>query len=378
MVNKCYLCGEGITPENDSLEHIIPNSLGGRLKTRGILCREHNTQLGIEIDAPFNQTIGIFTDQLNLNKDRNGYTQFEVYPRTGERIKHIVKGNIIAPARPYYDEKKNFVYANSLKIAEQFIQTLQLSEEQDKNLKIYHNDGRKFYIENNLDPTIFGKGLAKIAIGFALNNGVELKDLEEIIDKDKKQIKDPSLLYYIQTETDKYVDKKIENFYPLHILRLKSDGNILGCFIELFSTIRLIVGLTNNYRGEPKDKFYLYSLNKQREISFEKEIKPILNEKNALYCPKKMEFKWIDNNYILNVFSEKGLDFLDSNLGQKMFKEIIKKSPEEQKKFVDKLVNQQNRAKLMQNAEEEIKLSAKKIDKYAEQIRQQRESEKSS
>jgi len=39
-VKHCLVAGEPITPENDSLVHITPNSIGGRLKYRGLVSLE--------------------------------------------------------------------------------------------------------------------------------------------------------------------------------------------------------------------------------------------------------------------------------------------------------------------------------------------------
>lgn len=35
----CYLCSEPLTPQNDSTEHIIPNSIGGMREVKGSICR---------------------------------------------------------------------------------------------------------------------------------------------------------------------------------------------------------------------------------------------------------------------------------------------------------------------------------------------------
>lgn len=66
---RCYLCDEVITAGNISEEHVIPNALGGRLRSRELLCRPCNARLGHEVDvdlcnyvAPLGVLIGLKRD----------------------------------------------------------------------------------------------------------------------------------------------------------------------------------------------------------------------------------------------------------------------------------------------------------------------------
>src|SRR5689334_22818848 len=47
----CYRCNATLTDDNSSLEHILPNALGGRLKSRALLCKPCNSKCGDTIDA---------------------------------------------------------------------------------------------------------------------------------------------------------------------------------------------------------------------------------------------------------------------------------------------------------------------------------------
>lgn len=41
---KCFICGCELD-ENTKPEHIIPNGIGGKLKSKEILCDKHNNEL---------------------------------------------------------------------------------------------------------------------------------------------------------------------------------------------------------------------------------------------------------------------------------------------------------------------------------------------
>ena len=48
---KCYLCGTEITEENKTVEHIVLNSIGGRLKSSKLICKNCNSKFGNTFDA---------------------------------------------------------------------------------------------------------------------------------------------------------------------------------------------------------------------------------------------------------------------------------------------------------------------------------------
>ena len=51
MTAACVLCGTGLTGANRSWEHVIPESLGGKLRTPRVLCRSCNSRTGHDWDV---------------------------------------------------------------------------------------------------------------------------------------------------------------------------------------------------------------------------------------------------------------------------------------------------------------------------------------
>ena len=50
-MSRCYLCGTLLNESNRSVEHIIPNAIGGHLKSKNLLCKDCNSNTGQKIDA---------------------------------------------------------------------------------------------------------------------------------------------------------------------------------------------------------------------------------------------------------------------------------------------------------------------------------------
>ena len=57
MTGACVLCGSGLTGPNRSWEHVIPESLGGKLRTHRVLCRSCNSRTGHDWDAMLAQQL---------------------------------------------------------------------------------------------------------------------------------------------------------------------------------------------------------------------------------------------------------------------------------------------------------------------------------
>ena len=67
---KCYVCDTEITTINSTEEHIIINAIGGRLKSRKLICVKCNTELGETIDAVLAKQLNSLANMLMINRER--------------------------------------------------------------------------------------------------------------------------------------------------------------------------------------------------------------------------------------------------------------------------------------------------------------------
>lgn len=56
--------------ENKSEEHIIPNSIGGKIKSYWLLCRNCNSRFGNTIDSDFARSYEDIVAMINLKRDQ--------------------------------------------------------------------------------------------------------------------------------------------------------------------------------------------------------------------------------------------------------------------------------------------------------------------
>ena len=61
-------CGCELDVESTKPEHIIPNGIGGKLKSREILCDKHNNEL-FELDQIICKDLENHTNRLNPSRD---------------------------------------------------------------------------------------------------------------------------------------------------------------------------------------------------------------------------------------------------------------------------------------------------------------------
>ena len=94
-MHQCYLCRAKITKKNKSVEHIILNALGGRLKSSKIICKDCNSKLGSAMDASLAKQLEFFTNQLNIKRERGVVQNIEMLRKsTGEIYLVSPKGDL--------------------------------------------------------------------------------------------------------------------------------------------------------------------------------------------------------------------------------------------------------------------------------------------
>lgn len=305
-MKSCYLCGVILESNVDSntknhYEHIIPQALGGQLKTSGILCKTCGGEkfLGGKVDKPFTDIFKLITERIDIKKDRNTNSvslQGKLHLLgTQECIDVRIKDNIISNKTPDYKidygKKVIYVLANE-KIAKSYRLKV------EKDLKEIITDYADYKIEIvsslnnflgilelpfNIDNEIFEKGLTKIAIEFALSNGIDFNSIEHLVDRNNRTIHNKNIFpYYPITRLEEmieYIRTSLDSNFMSHSLVLFSqkqvddNGNVtkqLYCFIELFGTFQYFVELSDNYKGEDIEPIsYAQKIIKQMDSGFE-------------------------------------------------------------------------------------------------------------
>jgi len=274
-MNKCFVCSTEITVNNDSVEHIIPNSIGGKQVIKGFLCRKCNSCTGDSWDVELSKQLNLFSLLLGgINRDR-GVTPAENFKTiTGKEIKLASEG-VMSIARPQFlteevDGKMHFSFsAGNLHQAQQFVKDMckkHPSLNQDElmaNLKLNKSylNGDALVFDPKFGGDKSGRSLVKTLLAFSAKLGIDSAMCNKAIDYLLND-GEPSYGYYYGDDliTDRKFDK------PAHCLAIHADpksGYVIG-YLEYFGVWRVLSLLSDCYQGdEIKESYFIYPENSE-------------------------------------------------------------------------------------------------------------------
>ena len=274
-------------------EHILQNALYGRLTSSRILCETCGTKFGQGVDSTF---VSLFTSLTSRLKDvllakQHGKNAvhtvqgvlYEGGDPTRERRVEI-RDRVVSPKDPYhlFDEagKVVTIYANSVRAKQH--QQVVIKELKAKGLNPEEVEFR--FVEDVRDQGELGifftegvpdfnerwhLGFNKIALGFAMYAGVDRTQVPRVLHLDANgqgQLVDTHNLipYYPLGTLDQLLELyrlRVEDYYPSHTLILftqprQNGGQMLFCYVDLFSTFQYYVLLNDHYQGEPVYQSY--------------------------------------------------------------------------------------------------------------------------
>lgn len=310
---NCYLTGELITENNESLEHIIPNALGGKIKSKTVLTEDANTKILKDLDVAFNMIFEPFYRRLPLQKDRTVKTGLVgIHEKYNQEI--VWKENKCFPRKPIFDSEKKTIYAQTLKIGNGYLYKLikENKVQKEDDIKIFTDLSGTVEFNFKIDNNIFPKGFAKIASGYASYCGVDRQELTGVLDFERKIFRDEIALipYYPASIQEMFAERNFlkSQHVPIHSLVLKgskTDG-LLYCYVELFSAFQYIVILNAKYKGEDIYKTYLFDLLASKEISYAEYVDSIVDEEMIKkILPRYRDFNFETIEFMVDVAKNK-------------------------------------------------------------------------
>ena len=241
MINlrqNCIYCGAEI---KESSEHIIQNAIGGLLESSNICCKKCNNGVCSKIDIEFTSIFNAIISKIpNMEKSNNRKSKPKC---TGKAICDgilydvIIKGDKVV-ACPELSKK----------------------EKCDVSHKKFEIIAYDFPIENRR----FRDGFGKIALNFALSQGIEFEDIcsgvhiTKNTNNEVEKIRFDYIMFpFVPLNTvDEYLE--LENDMELyHNLILFSQGTNLWCYIDLFNTFQYYVLLSDKWDKPHINKNYL-------------------------------------------------------------------------------------------------------------------------
>lgn len=283
---NCYSCKILLERDNSSEEHVINNSIGGRLKSRKLLCIPCNSKFGDTIDAELEAQIGMFTDLLGVKRERSKKrVRIPMRSDDGE-IKYV--GVKMKPhARltvEVSEDKKVVLYAeesefDKLKDAKQ----RELSKKSKVDFIAYTElpNKTKYHIQNKLSNTAgdiffggedFFRAIIKISLNYYLSKGYDIAycaDVIAVINGERKN----DLAYFYFPNPMMYQVHDLNDGEVSHIIHIRGDRErkLLYAYVELFNMQNVLIKYNMNYDGPEINDTYAYDL--LNGIEIKKDVK---------------------------------------------------------------------------------------------------------
>ncbi|WHU85416.1 HNH endonuclease [Pantoea agglomerans pv. betae] len=288
-MSKCIVCSNDITIENDSNEHVIPNSIGGKLVIRGFLCRTCNSKAGDKWDLELSKQLNLFSLLLGGVKRDRGTTPDEVFKTISGREIRLANEGVMSIARPQFiteekDGKTHFSFsAPSMKQAQQFVRDMckkhpSLNQQDLMDnlvLKNSYLNGDALVFQPNFGGDDSGRSLVKTILAFSAKVGIDPFLCNKAIDYLSRD-GEPNFGYYYSD--DVIINRSFEK--PMHCLAVHADpatGLVIG-YLEYFGVWRIISLMSDCYSGdEIKKSYYIYPENSEDgefdfTLPFDKEV----------------------------------------------------------------------------------------------------------
>jgi len=292
MEAKCICCKVIITPENDSKEHIFPRAIGGRRTVKSFLCKPCNGKFGETIDAEFARQFSELCLWSRISRQGNPPSPQDIKLTNGESMKLHADGQLTA-TKPHFikteEEGKITINAQTRSLSEA---KKMFSQVQNRYPQLKEKDFKECVTEREVYPEgmihtqlAFGgmtalRSVTKTALAYASYLGLDIDHFNKPISFMNSGENNKCILYY--TGNDIITNRRTDS--PMHCVSIICDpvSKNATCYVEYFSTWRLVVKLTDSYTGDSVIENYSINPLTGKEVKAEIDSKILLTCKSDL------------------------------------------------------------------------------------------------
>ncbi|MGC2062846.1 MAG: HNH endonuclease [Thermodesulfovibrionales bacterium] len=300
MKSLCLICKE---PSKLTLEHIIPQSIGGRLQAK-IYCKTCNEAIGHELDDELAEQFGWVGTLLNIKRARGKTRPYDVKDiKSGTTL--VFDGKTLSRKKPIVEissaDGKNLDFADITARSEKELKEICTSIQKRyklfgdmENFKDVHPGPTDADKEMTIDNALLRRAAAKIAYGLLCVKLPKDMILSSTFDAVRKYIKndeEKSLAHANFVHTH-FMTDHVRPLHKIHATLNRREKLIVG-FVSLFGMFRFTVLIAEGFQSllEWPGLVYTYDPVRGAEIIGKESFRaPQLTKENVLRPKQSKEF----------------------------------------------------------------------------------------
>jgi hypothetical protein len=269
----CYICNAEITPANRSAEHIIPNCIGGRLKSNKLICRDCNSLFGQDIDKELCEQLNFIANRLNIKRQRRSPQPIKGESSDGSPF--IWKAGEQPRRWPTVECTEvdgHRVYRIIGSAGSKELKRIISDFQKNPNAKIISDTSREERFE--MGPISFPLGgkavrsVMKMAVNLYMFEAGDRTRIEHLIPfiRDGKGTHRVSF-YYPNMQGEKDFGQVLDKIFHSILVRGDRKERTLYSYIQLFDAIKCLILLDDSYAGPDIKIEYSWDVLNRKKIN---------------------------------------------------------------------------------------------------------------
>lgn len=286
MNKKCYVCNSLLTEANKTVEHIILNAIGGRLKSAQLMCAGCNGKLGSSCDAVLAKQLQFIAGYLQVKRERGDIPTTKGAVAKDGTLYNLVDGITPTIAKPKFEitdveggKKYHIQVRNDDELKQQLSRVKKIYphfdvEEGIKHAKQHNGPlNEPLQITQDVGGSEVFRSVAKTACNFYTLHDGDRSHIVDVVDFLLGE-RDNEFVCHFYPTNEIYHQERDEVLHLLH-LQGNRDTGLVYCVVEFFSLNTYLVILSRNYTGPALSETYAYDVVNARTV--DKEVHVAIN-----------------------------------------------------------------------------------------------------
>jgi hypothetical protein len=274
---NCFICGKPIKSDNFSVEHIILNGIGGKLRSKNLICKQCNNELGSNSDVALSESLSFYTDMLQVKKDRDNDHNQVMIDENGHEIIVEDAGNKLKLRRPYFnkevlggEKRYHIVVKNKEELRKYLAGQVRAGEITQEQMDEVMSKAKmtKQRPRLNIQTCVLEEAfpsIIKSAVDYYIECFHRTEDIKHLIPYLKGEKDCKEVLNLIVFDQLPYTDNPNEITHMIHLEGTAKTG-VLYALMEYYSIYTYVVFLKENYSGPYINVTYCYDVINNVEV----------------------------------------------------------------------------------------------------------------